>query len=186
MERTRLENLMAVNDPRSEEEKILAADLFTTAMSQRPEPIESSEDVFCCHCVLPLCCFCCSCSFSRTVKRDKGLPPTPGETLHVQLFLCVVVRYSLSVAVKTVYPLREGCFRRRNVAGDTAEAEFKTASNWSTWPFWPAFRFDLRSVLAISFAMTSCQVLRPSPLRLVCVSGFCDQTKERTYHVSGK
>ena len=47
MERTRLEDLMAVNDPRSEEEKILAADLLSTAISQRPEPIESGEDVFC-------------------------------------------------------------------------------------------------------------------------------------------
>ena len=50
MERARLEDLMAVNDPRSEEEKILAADLLSTAISQRPEPIESGEDVFCRHC----------------------------------------------------------------------------------------------------------------------------------------
>ncbi|KAL8578119.1 hypothetical protein ACOMHN_055439 [Nucella lapillus] len=40
MERTRLENLMAVNDPRSEDEKILASDLLTSAMSQRPEPVD--------------------------------------------------------------------------------------------------------------------------------------------------
>ena len=50
MERARLEDLMAVNDPRSEEEKILAADLLSTAISQRPEPIESGEDAFCRHC----------------------------------------------------------------------------------------------------------------------------------------
>lgn len=49
MERARLEDLMAVNDPRSEEEKSLAADVFNTAISQRPESIEASEAVFCCH-----------------------------------------------------------------------------------------------------------------------------------------
>ena len=57
MERTRLEDLMAVNDPRSEEEKILAADLLSTAISQRPEPIESGEDVFCCCISFPFLLF---------------------------------------------------------------------------------------------------------------------------------
>lgn len=38
MERNRLQDLMAVADPRSEDEKILAADLLNTALAQRPEP----------------------------------------------------------------------------------------------------------------------------------------------------
>ena len=45
MERVRLDDLMAVNDPRSEEEKILAADLLSSAMSQRPEPIEPGKSL---------------------------------------------------------------------------------------------------------------------------------------------
>ena len=45
MERARLDDLMAVNDPRSEEEKILAADLLSSAMSQRPEPIEPGKSL---------------------------------------------------------------------------------------------------------------------------------------------
>jgi hypothetical protein len=40
MERNRLEGLMAVQDPRSDEEKMLAADLLATATSQHPGPIE--------------------------------------------------------------------------------------------------------------------------------------------------
>ncbi|XP_076445026.1 sperm-associated antigen 17-like isoform X2 [Babylonia areolata] len=40
MERARLEDLMMVDDPRSEDEKILASDLLSTAMSQRPEPVD--------------------------------------------------------------------------------------------------------------------------------------------------
>nr|KAG5694504.1 hypothetical protein BaRGS_014235 [Batillaria attramentaria] len=44
MERNRMQDLMAVTDPRSEDEKILAADLLNNAMAQRPEPPPVESD----------------------------------------------------------------------------------------------------------------------------------------------